>query len=1182
MISIPISVLSTKNEEYISLSTIKEHQNFCKAFLKSYHSYEKKKTEDKGKNKNKFEENFFQTEKKQMQEEIFKWFSNLTEEERIKICTIKNKWLVNLLLQMYLLSSTYDNVYFLPVHEMKTLFEDNKNFSHNEDGSYNNNNTYTNDDSSNLVYDFNFYENFFKLDLPTNINIFNKQEEKKRDMEKEFIDHIKIISLNEDEQVDILTLGREILVDCNKIKKYLNFFSDEKCFQEWLLPIQTNNSIYNFIFPHWMHELENITIFVFLAGYIEQQILLHYEYFFYSKKIYEYSYSNKIVDLYEENKKLVSFVNENYSIFGNSDPNKKEFISRMEIREIVKFIKTDEKKKTKLDYIKNLYSSIWANEKEDKGGILKSKLDQDIYQNLYNEMIFSGVDKVIEHITFTNFLDVTNFREVIFSRIRKNIIDNQCEKVLDELLKDDLLSANSNKNKKKNKKKKKKNKNNEDNEDSSNKNKKGNENKEEEKKEEKNVDKNIIDKKDEKDNPYIKEEIKEFKIEENKKEIKSINLNNNDDANINCQSQKKIDIKKNNDFEEDLKQIKLEKNSDTNEKIKENDLFTLPKEEKTNYLFNQNDVKEDENNINLFSEEDISSKKSKNKEKEIFLYPTNTTKKKNKKKKKPCLSAKKILEKKNNNNDKNIYNREQISGKNSPSYKIQNEKSINIFINTSDKLFSKKENNDKEGNNLNLAKSPAPFFSQHESFSFNKDFVLSDNKSYDNSELSDNDTNNINNINNTKLQPKNISNNINISNESNTKSITIEKIKTNNTSNNYSQNTTNNTNFINYINIPVMPNVYTSYTPSEKFFESLSSEIKAYNSITLNNISNLNPIKNKYLDEMENLIKSKLESKYEIKYGHYGSHFTNLSIEGSDIDILIYYKNKKDNNSKDFFQDILATLNQHEDKFISIQPILTASVPVIKLQIDIKNEIKDLKLEHMSYLEGYWEFDKINFDLTFTQNEQEYLHSQQIVDYINKSINTYPIINYLLLLLKRYFKIMKMNKSFHGGLSSYSLYLLILSFCKKFPTVITSKGKALYSLLGIFSFFEFDKFGVDVENEKIFYALNNNININNYNTDDNIPKKEINLIDPLTKLNVAKSSFKVDEIQTTFRTAYDFLRTEGCYYDYAVFVHKTGYDNDFFKQIKNNYDIFDTSDFKIIKKMFTLNKNQFFCDFFAN
>ena len=424
--------------------------------------------------------------------------------------------------------------------------------------------------------------------------------------------------------------------------------------------------------------------------------------------------------------------------------------------------------------------------------------------------------------------------------------------------------------------------------------------------------------------------------------------------------------------------------------------------------------------------------------------------------------------------------------------------------------------------------------------------------------------------------------NITIINESNSKS--IENIKT---SNSLESNTNNfysfsQNNFINYINIPIGSNPYTSYTPSEKFFDSLTTEIKNYNTKTLSNISNLIPIKNKYLKEIENLIKSELESKYEIKYGHYGSHFTELAIEGSDIDILIFYKNKDESNDKDFYKDILSALYHHNDKFLSIQSILTASVPVIKLQISISNEIKDLKLEHMGYLEGYWEFDKINFDLTFTQNEQEYIHSQQIVDYIKKSVITFPMITSLLLLIKRFFKIMKMNKSFHGGLSSFSLYLLILSFCKKFPTDITSKGKALFSFLGMFSFFEFDKFGIDVESPNIFYHLNNTLNINNYNEDENVYKKEINIKDPFTKLNVAKSSFKVDEIQITFRTAYDFLRTEGCYYDYSVFVHKTGYDNDFFKQIKNNCDIFDTSDFKIIKKMFTLNKKQYFCDFFAN
>ena len=272
-----------------------------------------------------------------------------------------------------------------------------------------------------------------------------------------------------------------------------------------------------------------------------------------------------------------------------------------------------------------------------------------------------------------------------------------------------------------------------------------------------------------------------------------------------------------------------------------------------------------------------------------------------------------------------------------------------------------------------------PFSSQQESFSLDKEFDISENNdnkriNIDNNDLSENDIDNINNINNIKLEHKKIPNNISINNESNSKNISIENIKTNNSPKiSHNIEIISNNNFVNYINFPIIPNVYTSYTPSEKFFDSLSSEIKNYNTVTLSNISNLNPIKNKYLNELENLIKLELESKYEIKYGHYGSHFTNLSIEGSDVDILIYYKNK-DITNKDFFTDILFVLNQHVEKFLSIKSILTASVPVIKLEISIKNEIKDLKIEHYGYLEGYWEFDIINFDLTFTQNEQEYLH----------------------------------------------------------------------------------------------------------------------------------------------------------------------------------------------------------------
>ena len=63
-------------------------------------------------------------------------------------------------------------------------------------------------------------------------------------------------------------------------------------------------------------------------------------------------------------------------------------------------------------------------------------------------MISSGVEKVIEHLTFTNFIDVTNCIDIVFFIMRKKILENQCEKVLDELKTEGFLSSNSNKKKK--------------------------------------------------------------------------------------------------------------------------------------------------------------------------------------------------------------------------------------------------------------------------------------------------------------------------------------------------------------------------------------------------------------------------------------------------------------------------------------------------------------------------------------------------------------------------------------------------------------------------------------------------------------------------------------------------------------------------------------------------------------
>ena len=370
-------------------------------------------------------------------------------------------------------------------------------------------------------------------------------------------------------------------------------------------------------------------------------------------------------------------------------------------------------------------------------------------------------------------------------------------------------------------------------------------------------------------------------------------------------------------------------------------------------------------------------------------------------------------------------------------------------------------------------------------------------------------------------------------------------------------------------NFPFMQFLYCYHIPSDLFFDLLTKEIECFYNYTYKNIEYLKKIKSKYLNKVEELIKTGLENKYEIKFGHYGSYFTNLSIEGSDIDILVYYK--PNNPNFNFLKDIIDLLNENE--FDSILPILSASVPVIKLQIIINKEVDNNIIEFLPYFD-IKDLSHIKIDLTFTSDENEFKRPEQIVLYTNENINKYPEIKPLLLVLKRYFRIMKMNKSFTGGLSSFSLFLLLLSFLKSYTLLSSTSfdlGKLLYYFLEKYSFFDYKNYGINVEGPEYFFPLdiyidnkmNNQIKVFN-NFENRI--EEINILAPFTKLNVAKSSFQVDAIKNIFNKALFFFKYEAWQYDsnnYQNFNNNSTINNNC---LENNYK---ENDFLIIKKLFS-------------
>ena len=153
----------------------------------------------------------------------------------------------------------------------------------------------------------------------------------------------------------------------------------------------------------------------------------------------------------------------------------------------------------------------------------------------------------------------------------------------------------------------------------------------------------------------------------------------------------------------------------------------------------------------------------------------------------------------------------------------------------------------------------------------------------------------------------------------------------------------------------------------------------------------------------------------------------------------------------------------------------------------------------------------------------------------------YPEIKYIIRVLKRYFYYKKMNSSFFGGLSSYNLFLLLLSYAKYIRISQNADidqifkddkdknkvnlGYFLFHFLYFFNYLNFKQYVIDINSENIYDVVKpekaKELNFG----------KSIVIIDPLTGVNASKSSYKIDEIQGTFSEALDFFQKEERNYD---------------------------------------------------
>ena len=494
------------------------------------------------------------------------------------------------------------------------------------------------------------------------------------------------------------------------------------------------------------------------------------------------------------------------------------------------------------------------------------------------------------------------------------------------------------------------------------------------------------------------------------------------------------------------------------------------KKEKNN--LNENNQKVDNNN-NLINNENIfgqiedknNNNKKKIKQKNFFLYET--TKNNKKKKKNEHKNNKQNIENNiKNNNDK------------------LNETNTNLILNE----IKEKEKEDKDKETLNL---DIKNINNKNSVNYQRESI----------EL---------NICNNKEENKhsNINNNNKISIPSHINSITFSSSKPDEIKNNKNVIIFNN-NIINIQNnIIFQENIF-------MLNKKLHNNIIEYNT----DLEEALVIQRKIKEEITNYFSSLINELFkDSTLSAYGSSLYKLDIDNSDLDLSI---STESNISLSELNDYLLE-NNDNNKFIKINAILSASVPIIKLEIDylkmnndVINELYE-SLKNTKYYKTYYENKNDNYmniiNIDISLNSANNLQLQFIKDTLIK----YPEIKYLIKILKKLLQLKQMNNSYKGGMSSYCLFLLLYSYIKLYfnkdnSNIIINNldyGSLLTGFL--FHYINYVDFNCTIIAPHLInpFVVKGSLDI--------VPT----IIEPTSKKNAGKNIYKIFDVINTFSQIY--------------------------------------------------------------
>ena len=305
--------------------------------------------------------------------------------------------------------------------------------------------------------------------------------------------------------------------------------------------------------------------------------------------------------------------------------------------------------------------------------------------------------------------------------------------------------------------------------------------------------------------------------------------------------------------------------------------------------------------------------------------------------------------------------------------------------------------------------------------------------------------------------------------------------------------------------------------PEETFVtKTLQKDLLDYSVYIKDKIAKKRPIVDKLIHNVQITV-NEITNDYTVNL--YGSYGTGLCLPWSDLDIVLVCKGPNALVPTFLLNQICMGIKSKP--WVQIVKIIeSTSIPIIKIFTTA-------------------EYERMQIDISIQEDKHFGL---KCVSLVKSYLNEYVVLEPLILALKTILKNANLNDPYTGGLSSYGLILMVVSFIQSKIDQNSYQedeedllGKTFYGFLGHYGVnFDFNKYVI------LTYPINET---NEATVDNDTPldfgqnSHELIIVDPLNKKNnVAKSTHQFMNLKMAFMIAFMVTREEcecGCHYGKA-------------------------------------------------